>query len=159
MSHICCLTVFLRPTYVKVSRRKKKKWIKEGLHLTLESMTRRANSGSPEVMERCFVGSSMTQMVAGKADCSHCSIVSHNSGVRLFWTSQLTSHCVIYWTGGGLFSQWMSIDSRHQLSIITAAIDLMETALGHYKTPILSGMRAMQRRFTWTHMWRTQTWK
>lgn len=27
-------------------------------------------------MERCFVVSSMTQMVAEKADCSHCSIVS-----------------------------------------------------------------------------------
>lgn len=121
--------VFLRPTYVKVSRRKKKQ-IKEGLHLTLESMTWRANSCSPEVIERCFVGSSMTQMVAGKADCSHCSIVSHNnSGVRLFWASQLTSHCVIYWTGRGLFSAWMSIDSRDQLSIITAAIDLMDTTL------------------------------
>lgn len=59
-----------------------------------------ANSCSPGVMERCFVVSSMTQMVAGKADCSHCSIVSpNNSGVRLLWTSQLTSHCVIYWTG------------------------------------------------------------
>lgn len=98
-------------------------------------MARRANSCSPAVMERCFVGSSMTQMVAGKADCSHCSIVSpNNSGVRLFWTSQLTSHCVIYWTGGALFSRWMAIDSRHQLSIITAATDLMETALGHSKT-------------------------
>lgn len=27
-------------------------------------------------MERCFVVSSVTQMAAGKADCSHCSIVS-----------------------------------------------------------------------------------
>lgn len=86
-------------------------------------------------MERCFVVSSVTQMVAGKADCSHCSIVSsNNSGVRLFWTSQLTSHYVIYWTGGALFSWWMAIDSRHQLNIITAATDLMETALGHSKT-------------------------
>ena len=98
-------------------------------------MARWANSCSPGVMERCFVVSSMTQMVAGKADCSHCSIVSpNNSGVRLFWTSQLTSHCVIYWTGGALFSWWMAIDSRHQLSIITAATDLMETVPGHSET-------------------------
>lgn len=104
-------------------------------NLTLESMAWWANSCSPGVMERCFVVSSMTQMVARKADCSHCSIVSpNNSGVRLFWTSQLTSHGVIYWTGGTLFSQWMAIDSPHQLSIITAATDLMETALGHSKT-------------------------
>lgn len=95
-------------------------------------MARWANSCSPGVMERCFVVSGMTQMVAGKADCSHCSIVSpNNSGVRLFWTSQLTLHCVIYWTGGALFSWWMAIDSRHQLSIIAAATDLMETAPGH----------------------------
>lgn len=98
-------------------------------------MARWANSCSPAVMERCFVVSSMTQMVAGKADCSHCSIVSpNNSGVRLFWTSQLTSHCVIYWTGGALFSWWMAIDSRYQLSIIAAVTDLMVPALGRSKT-------------------------
>lgn len=138
-------------------------WIKKGLHLTLESIAWRANSCSPEVMERCFVGSSMTQMVAEKADCSHCSIVSHNNnGVRLFWTSQLTSHCVIYWTGGGLFSWWMSIDSRHQLSIITAAIDLIETALGHYKTPTLGGLWTTQQSYMYTHecktKWNKQAW-
>ena len=117
-------------------------------------------------MERCFAVSSMTQMVAGKADCSHCSIVSsNNSGVRLFWTSQLTSHYVIYWTGGALFSRWMAIDSRHQLSIITAATDLMETALGHSKTHTLRLVCGGHTHTQHTHtpagiwMYMLETWK